>query len=320
MEFLSFIWNPDGTLFTLGAIQIKYYNLLWITAFGLGYYLTKKIFLAEKKPIELLDSLFVYAVLSTMLGARLGHVFFYDWDYYKNHLIEILLPIRSTPSSALFGLIDGYEFTGFAGLASHGATIGILIGLYLYIKKHKAHNISMKWLLDRVVVPISLGAFLVRLGNFFNSEINGKIVDKSYVFATKFLRDRDDLSLSSLMQLTGKRSVNEAYKALETDPAYIDLLNSIPYRHPAQLYEGILYLGLFFILHHLYWKTDYKNQKGFLFGLFFVCLWTIRFLVEFIKKSQGGFEESLGLLSTGQWLSIPFILVGIYFMKNAKKS
>lgn len=320
MEFLSFIWNPDGTLFTLGALQIKYYNLLWIASFGLGWYLTKKIFLAEKKPLELLDSLFIYAVLSTMLGARLGHVFFYDWAYYKNHLIEILLPIRANSSAALFGLIDGYEFTGFAGLASHGATIGVLIGLYFYTKKHQAHHIKMKWILDRIVVPISLGAFLVRLGNFFNSEINGKIVDKSFVFATKFLRDRDDLSLSQLLQTTGKRSINEAYIALETNPIFSELLASIPFRHPAQLYEGFLYLILFFVLHHLYWKTSIKNKSGFLFGLFFVSLWTIRFFIEFVKKSQGGFEESLGLLSTGQWLSIPFIVIGLYFMKVAKRS
>jgi prolipoprotein diacylglyceryltransferase len=84
------------------------------------------------------------------------------------------------------------------------------------------------------------------------------------------------------------------------------------------LYEGVAYIFVFLILYYFYWKTDKKNQSGFLFGLFLVLLWTIRFFVEFVKKSQGGFEESLGLLSTGQWLSIPFILVGLYFMFRKK--
>ena len=128
MYFLGFDWNPEGTLFKLGFIQIKYYNLLWIAAFVLGWFIMKKIFLNEKKSMEKLDSLFIYTVVSIMLGARLGHVFFYDWEYYQDHLAEILLPIRESANSSLFGLINGYEFTGFTGLASHGATIAAIIG------------------------------------------------------------------------------------------------------------------------------------------------------------------------------------------------
>lgn len=146
MHFLGITWNPNETLFNIGFIQIKYYNLLWITAFALGWFLMKKIFLNEKKSVEQLDSLFIYTVLSTMLGARLGHVFFYDWAYYSNHLIEILIPVReSDTGSLLFGLIDGYEFTGFTGLASHGATLGIIIGTYLYTRKYPEFN--MLWIL-----------------------------------------------------------------------------------------------------------------------------------------------------------------------------
>ncbi len=318
MPILSFIWNPEGTLFNLGPLQIKYYNLLWITAFAMGWYLTKKIYLSEKKTIEQLDSLFIHAVISTMLGARLGHVFFYDWAYYKNHLIEILLPIRESAQGSLFGFISGYEFTGFAGLASHGATIGFIIGMILYIRKHK--GFKLLWVLDRAVVSVALGAFLVRLGNFFNSEINGKIVDKSFVFATKFLRDHDDLPVRKAIEATQQKSVNSAYKLIETSPQFKEILDAVPYRHPAQLYEGFCYLILFFILHRLYWKTDKKDQPGFLFGLFFIVLFTVRFFVEFVKKSQGGFEETLGLLSTGQWLSIPFIALGSYYVFRSKKA
>lgn len=312
MYFLGFNWNPADTLFKIGVLQIKYYNLLWIIAFALGWYLMKKIFLREKKSMEQLDSLFIYTVLATMLGARLGHVFFYDWPYYKNHLIEILLPIREQAGSALFGIINGYEFTGFTGLASHGAAIGIIIGMYLYTRKFPEFKIL--WILDRIVIPVSIGAFCVRLGNFFNSEINGKIVDKSFIFATRFIRDSDDMHPAQAMAITKEKTVNAAYELIEKDPRFAEYLEAIPYRHPAQLYEGVCYIFIFALLYYLYWKTDKKDKSGYLFGLFLVLLWTVRFFVEYVKKSQGGFEESLGLLSTGQWLSIPFILIGFYFM------
>ena len=319
MHFLGITWNPNETLFNIGFIQIKYYNLLWITAFALGWFIMKKIFLNEKKSVEQLDSLFIYTVLSTMLGARLGHVFFYDWAYYSNHLVEILIPVRESASgSLLFGLIDGYEFTGFAGLASHGATIGIIIGTYLYTRKFP--EFKMLWIFDRMVIPVAIGCFCVRLGNFFNSEINGKIVDENFIFATKFIRDSDDLHPSKALGITQEKTLNAAYAAIENNPQFSQYLADIPYRHPAQLYEGIGYLLIFVLLYFLYWKTDKKNKPGYLFGLFFVLLWTVRFLVEFVKKSQGGFEESLGLLSTGQWLSIPFILIGLYFMFKKTKT
>ncbi|MEA1785114.1 prolipoprotein diacylglyceryl transferase [Arenibacter sp. GZD96] len=316
MYFLGFTWNPNETLFKLGAIQIKYYNLLWIIAFALGWFLMKKIFMKEKKTLEQLDSLFIYTVLSTMLGARLGHVFFYDWAYYSNHLLEILLPIRESQGSALFGFINGYEFTGFTGLASHGAAIGIIIGMYLYTRKYPEFKIL--WILDRIVIPVAIGAFLVRLGNFFNSEINGKIVDKSFAFATRFIRDSDDLPAYKAMGVTQAKTVNEAYDLIEKDSRFSSYLEAIPYRHPAQLYEGFCYIFVFLILYYFYWKTDKKDKPGFLFGTFLVLLWTIRFFVEFVKERQNDFDASMELLSIGQWLSIPFILVGFYFMFRPK--
>lgn len=316
--FLGFTWNPDDTLFKLGVLQIKYYNLLWIAAFAVGWFLMKRIFEREQRSREELDSLFIYTVLATMLGARLGHVFFYDWAYYKNHLLEILLPIRERAGSSLFGIINGYEFTGFTGLASHGAAIGVIIGMYLFTRKYKSFNLL--GILDRVVIPVALGAFFVRLGNFFNSEINGKITDASFFLATRFVRDSDDMPASRAMAITNETNPNAAYHALEDKPEFAEILQAIPYRHPAQLYEGVLYIGVFALLYYLYWKTPRKDQPGYLFGLFLVLLWTIRFFIEFVKKSQGGFEESLGLLSTGQWLSLPFILIGFYFMFRKKTS
>ncbi|WP_394747034.1 prolipoprotein diacylglyceryl transferase [Spongiimicrobium salis] len=312
MYFLGFTWNPDDTLFKIGFLQIKYYNLLWIAAFALGWYLMKKIFLNEKKTMEQLDSLFIYSVLATMLGARLGHVFFYDWPYYQDHLLEILLPIRERAGSTILGFIKGYEFTGFTGLASHGAAIGVIISMYLYTRKYP--EFKLLWILDRVVIPVAIGAFFVRLGNFFNSEIIGKKTEESFIFATRFVRN--NISPNEAMSITKAKTPNEAYHLIETSPQFSEVLANIDYSHPAQLYEGVCYIFVFLILYYFYWKTDKKNRAGFLFGTFLVLLWTVRFFVEFVKKSQGGFGGDT--LSTGQWLSIPFILIGLYFIFKSK--
>ena len=314
MHFLGIIWNPNETLFTLGPIQIKYYNLLWIAAFGIGWFVMKRIFTNEKKTVEQLDSLFIHCVVSIMLGARLGHVFFYDWAYYKNHLLEILLPIREKAGESLFGFIDGYEFTGFTGLASHGATIGAIVGIYLYAKKQ---NLKFLWVIDRAVVASALGTFCVRLGNFFNSEIVGKQVDESFIFATKFIRD--GIGKGQAMSITKEKTVNAAYNALENKPEFSEYLSNIPYKHPAQLYEGISYIIMFGILYFIYWKTDKKSKPGFLFGVFLVLLWGIRFLIEFVKERQNELDESF-TLAIGQMLSIPFIIIVIYFMFRKTKS
>jgi len=303
MHFLSFNWNPDGTLFNIGFIEIKYYNLLWILTFVVGWYLLKQIFSKEHKSIEKLDALFVYCAVSIILGARLGHVFFYQPELISEDPLSILLPIRTVPN---------FEFTGFAGLASHGATIAAFIGLFLFSRKHK--DMPFLWVLDRVAVVAAIGCAFVRIGNFFNSEINGKVVDKSFVFATKFIRNSEDLSGYKAMQLTKENTMSAAYKAIENKPEFTQIFQDIPYRHPAQLYEAFLYLILFALLWFMYWKTEKSKKAGFLFGMFMVGLWTSRFIVEYFKESQGGFEDTLGIFSTGQWLSIPMIFVGLYFM------
>lgn len=315
MYFLGITWNPNETLFSLGPLQIKYYNLLWIAAFALSWFIMKRIFTNEKKTDEQLDSLFIHTVLATMLGARLGHVFFYDWAHYKNNLLEILLPIKGGSDGALFGFIDGYEFTGFTGLASHGATIGIIIALFIYVRKYPEFKVL--WLLDRMVIAAAIGAFCVRLGNFFNSEIVGKNVEESFIFATRFVRE--SIGKGQAMSITKEKTVNAAYDALVTKPEFSEYIKDIPYKHPAQLYEGIAYVFVFFILNYLYWKTDKKNKPGFLFGLFFVLLWGVRFFAEFVKERQNELDESF-TLAIGQMLSIPFILIGLYFMFRPTKS
>ena len=282
MTFLKIEWAPNPIFLEIGPVAIHWYSIMFIVAFSLGYYIINKIYINDKKPVELVEPLFIYIVLGTLIGARLGEVFFYNWEYFQNNLLEIFLPIKKDPNgSLLFGIIDGFKFVGYRGLASHGAAIGIVTSMYIY--KHKFKYDSILWIFDRIVIPISIGGMFVRIGNFFNSEIVGKYTGSN--FGVVFLND------------------GEIYP-----------------RHPAQLYEGFGYFLLYIILWKLYWKTDLKNQKGFLFGLFFTGLFSIRILVEFVKESQGGFEDTLGVLSTGQWLSIPFILIGIFFMMISKKT
>ncbi len=297
------IWNPSEGI-EIGSFTIRFYSLMFVVAFGLGWYIMKCIYDQEKIPIDKLDTLFIWTVIATLLGARLGHVFFYDWEYFRNHLSEILLP---------FKFENGFEFTGFRGLASHGAAIAIIIAMYFYAKN--VIKKPMLWILDRVVLPVACGAIFVRIGNFFNSEIVGKPTDSS--FGIKFIRDY--YSPSQAMHDTKMTNPSEAYHAIATNPKFMALLEKVPAKHPAQLYEAFLYIFVFFILLFLYWKTKTAEKQGLLFGYFLILLWSVRFVVEYVKESQGGIEKDFGLLSTGQWLSIPFILVGIYFLFVAEK-
>lgn len=309
---LNIIWNPSEGI-DLGFFVIRYYSLMFVLAFGLGWYIMKKIFERENESIEKLDTLFIWTVLATLVGARLGHVFFYDWEYYRNHLTEILLPIRENPEGTLFHVIQGWEFTGYQGLASHGAALSIIVTMYFYSKN--VLKKSQLWILDRIVIAVSSGAFFVRLGNFFNSEIVGNVTTSP--FGVQFIRDQ--FTAREAITATQMTSPNEAYNAIATNPQFADLLLQVPAKHPAQLYEAFCYIFVFAILFFLYWKTDVREKSGYLFGLFLVLLWSVRFIVEYVKESQGGFESALGLFSTGQWLSIPFILIGLYMIFTAEK-
>jgi prolipoprotein diacylglyceryl transferase len=268
MHALKIYWDPIKSI-DLGFFELHFYSVMWIIAFILGFYITKRIWKNENQSNESLDSLFIYSVLGIMIGARLGHVIFYQSELIREDFFSIFLP---------FSFKDGIRFTGFQGLASHGAAIGMIISMYLFNKKVLKKTIL--WILDRVVVATALGAVFVRIGNFINSEIIGKYTNSDFGVVFRQLS--------------------------ETEP-----------RHPAQLYEAFCYVFVFVSLFYFYWKTNKSKQEGFLFGLFLVFLWTIRFFVEFVKEPQG--DEDLAaffgnVLNNGQLLSIPFILIGLYFM------
>ena len=299
---LHMIWNPSEGI-DLGFFKLRYYSLMFVVAFGLGWYLMKKVYDREGETTDNLDKLFIYTVFATLIGARLGHVFFYDWDYYKNNLAEIILPVRFTPK---------FEIVGFSGLASHGAAIAIVLVMIYY-----SRNVIKKpilWILDRITIPIAIGGMFVRFGNFFNSEIIGHETSSS--LGIKFIRDK--FSAQDAVSLTGITDVNKAYEAIATNPQFAPLLETVLVKHPTQLYEAFGYFITFLVVLFLYWKTDARLYSGRIFGIFLILLWGVRFIVEYVKESQGGFEDALGFFSTGQWLSIPFIIVGFYLLFTSK--
>ena len=269
MDFLQIIWEPasDG-IRLFGNFKIHYYSMMWIVAFVLGYRIMKKIYTNENQSHEKLDSLFMYSVLGIMIGARLGHVIFYQAELFREDFFSVFLPFKFS---------GGFEFTGFRGLASHGATIGMIVSMYLYNKK--VLKKSILWILDRVVIACASGAIFIRIGNFFNSEIIGKPSEEGLPWAVVFKN-----------------------------------IDNIP-RHPGQLYEAFGYLFVFLIVYFIYWKTKKGTREGYLFGLFLLLLMTVRVFVEKFKIAQvDGREDWILGFNTGQILSIPFILIGVYFM------
>ena len=268
MSLLHIIWDIDPEIIS-SPISLRYYGLCFALAFVLGYYVLQKIFKRDGVPEEWLDSILLYVILGTVIGARLGHCIFYDWDYFQNHILEIFLPFRFEPE---------IEFIGFRGLASHGAAIGIIVSTWLWTKK--VSKKSLLWILDRVVITVSIGAVFVRLGNLMNSEIIGLPTDLPWAFV--FTR-----------------------------------IDDLP-RHPAQLYESLSYLIIFITLYFLHFTKKWYDKPGKIFGLFLILLFGARAFIETFKENQSDFESAM-YLNMGQILSIPFILFGIYLIIKKSK-
>jgi phosphatidylglycerol:prolipoprotein diacylglycerol transferase len=160
---LAIHWNASPELFNLGPISVRWYGLMFAMGFLFGFYILTHMFKFEGSNPELVETLFVYVIIATIVGARLGHVLFYGWDYYSKHLIEIFLPIAKGA--------DGYKFVGFQGLASHGGAFGITLAVWIFSKRVTKRPIL--WTLDRLIVPIALVGAMIRTGNLMNSEIYG---------------------------------------------------------------------------------------------------------------------------------------------------
>ena len=267
-SLLTINWNPDPELFNFfGSFPIRYYGLLWGIGIVLSCIIVQRQYRDRKISEDKFTPLFFYCVIGITLGARLGHCIFYDWSYYQNHLIEMILPIRQFPS-------EGWKWIGYKGLASHGGTRGLIIALWLYCRKTKMHYMDV---LDMIAVATPICACCIRLANLMNSEIIGKPTDMPWAFVFE----------------------------------QVDMLP----RHPAQLYEAIAYFIFFLGMIYLYKKSDHgqKLHRGFFFGLCLTEIFVFRFFVEFLKENQVDFENTM-TLNMGQWLSVPFVIIGVYFM------
>jgi phosphatidylglycerol:prolipoprotein diacylglycerol transferase len=361
MTFYNFIiWNGNPEIVDLGLFPLRWYGLLFALGFLLSQQILYHIFKKEGKPKDDVDLLTIYMVVATIVGARLGHIIFYQPEILIQDPLSVFLPFQFKPE---------FAFTGFQGLASHGGAIGILVALYLYSRKKKPGQNYLQTL-DRIVIVVALTGALIRFGNFFNSEIIGKPTHNRYgvVFA-KYITDQikadpnvDHVTYDKTDNATnaqgyplinvsvsfkeGKLKENEKEEYVEheivrelatneyvqehidqsekitssiQDGNAIIKVYAIP-RYPAQLLESISCTILFIVL-FLLWNKHRQNIKpGFLFGVFLVTCFGLRFLYEYLKVNQEDFESNLPI-NMGQILSIPLIVLGIFLLiRNAKKT
>lgn len=246
-----FVWDVSPVI--IQGLPFRWYGMLFALGFIVAYEVLDWIFKREHESQKALETLTIYMVIATVLGARLGHCLFYDPKFYLSHPVEILK------------VWEG-------GLASHGAGIGIVLGILLFV--WKTRSVKLFWIFDRIAIVVPFAAMCVRLGNFINSEILGAPADVPW--AVIFAK-----------------------------------VDQIP-RHPVQLYEASVYLVMFIGLLLLYLKTKYKDQPGFMSGIFLFVMFTARFILEYFKEVQESFAPFL--LHMGQWLSLPFMIAGIIFI------
>ncbi|WP_291723709.1 prolipoprotein diacylglyceryl transferase [Bernardetia sp.] len=266
LDFLNALaaisWDVSPEILQWKFINLRWYGLLFATGFIVGYFIFSKIYKIEGKPQEDLETLLTYMVIATVIGSRLGHCLFYDPVYYLSNPLEI------------FKIWKG-------GLASHGGTIGLLIALFLYSRRHPDQ--PYLWLLDRIVIPIALAGAFIRLGNLMNSEIYGGATDLPWGFI--FLQNGE----------------------------------TIP-KHPTQLYEAGSYVLIFLYLMFSYLQMKRYVPRGRIFGQFLMLLFGARFLIEFVKNVQEAWEIDMVAtygINMGQLLSIPFIVVGtVFFVRS----
>jgi len=259
MTDLLFVhWHVDPVIFSIGPVSIRWYSILFVSGFVLGWFLFKWFCKREKLPLSLLDPLLYTLLIATIVGARLGHCLFYQPDYYLGSwqgFWEIFMPWKG-------------------GLASHGGAIALLLAMWWFSAHYgKKNDFDFLWIMDRLCITVAFAGCFIRLGNLFNSEIYGDVTGLPWGF---------------IFDLRG-----------ETEP-----------KHPTQLYEALSYLILGLILVWVYRNKLDKVYRGFFFGAFLIGCFGMRFLIEFIKEPQVGFEETMAL-NMGQLLSIPFIVAGI---------
>ena len=345
---LSYIvWSPKPYIVDLGFTELRWYGLLFALGFIISQQVMFYIFKKEGKTERQVEVLTLYMVLATIIGARLGHVLFYEPAKYLSNPLDI------------FAVWEG-------GLASHGGAAGILFALFLFARKYK--DISYLWILDRIVIVVAITGALIRTGNFINSEIIGIPTDKgigivfgrdvetrvnyltSAITEVQIKKIADDKSLSEenrsgyqpvelLVSFDKKNDESNVKKYVESKlleflgsdeiaqhvifsedasvqysvnkEAYVASITGLGVpRHAAQLYEAFSCLLLFLLLFYLWNKNRSGLADGRLFGIFVIVCFGLRFFYEFIKENQVAFEDEIAL-NMGQWLSIPLVVAGL---------
>lgn len=274
-------WDVSPVLVEFGPISIRWYGLLWAIGLYLCYLVQVKLYKNEGCPQDWAEKIFLWMTLGVIIGARLGHCWFYEW-YYYNDPIQIFswsIHYRNPYIEHPFDLLKIWE----GGLSSHGGAIGLIVAAWLLNKrvfsKQPKFRTSMIWIFDRLVIGVCVTATLIRLGNLMNSEIYGNPTTLPWGFV--FVRDG------------------------QTVPC-----------HPTQIYEMLYCIVAFVVTWLMYWKGKYYQQTGLIFGVFLLIIFGTRFLLEFIKLDQEAFEQNLGL-NMGQWLSLPFVVWAIYLIVKA---
>jgi prolipoprotein diacylglyceryl transferase len=267
------VWQPSKDLFTLGSFTLHWYSALWCIGLIAAFFLVRRLYREQQLPESAFEPLFLYCFVGIVAGARLGHCLLYEPGYFLLHPVEMLLPVRHLP--------DGWRCTGYAGLASHGGTLGLMLALWLYVRRTR---LNLFRVLDNIAIATPLTACCIRLGNLMNSEIVGKYTGTDYGFI--FAANGDTLP-----------------------------------RHPGQLYEAIAYFLFFFVGWALYRRYRARVGSGVFFGGCLTAIFTFRFFVEFFKDVQESWElqmvSTIGL-NQGQLLSLPFIAIGLYCLLGGR--
>ena len=281
MEFLSVVWDVNPVAFSIGSLSVRWYGIMWALGIYLCYLIQDNIYKREHHPQEWIDKLFMYMVLGSIIGARLGHCLFYEWHSCEQLELEPIqifawnITYRNPYIEHPLEMLKIWQ----GGLASHGGAIGLIIAAFMIDRKifHK----GIPWLFDRLVIGVAVAGFLIRLGNLFNSEIYGGPTNLPWGFI--FVRDG------------------------QTEPC-----------HPTQIYEMLYCLVAFVVSAWMYYKTKAARRPGLIFGVWLEIVFFTRFMLEFIKFNQEAFESNM-FLNMGQLLSLPFIIWGIWLMVRAMK-
>lgn len=284
---LYILWNPDVVAFRLGPMEVRWYSLCWCIGLLAVYKLMHFLFKEQKLGEEKFEPMFLYCFVGILVGARLGHCLFYEPEYYLSHPMEMVLPMQQSADGS-------WHFTGYEGLASHGGTLGLMLALWFFSKKV---GLSFVHVLDNVAIVTPICACAIRIGNLMNSEIIGKPTDLPWAFV-------------------------------------FERVDMLP-RHPGQLYEALCY-AMFFVVGWIIYRHSLSMEKaeayssgkrplfdirvgsGFYFGLCIFLIFLSRIFIEFTKENQVAFESTM-TFNMGQWLSLPFVLLGLFCMIKGKK-